>query len=97
MNIYYTTIPQYIESRTTLVEKIAAYDVIISGMQSALLEATVSGHLSEYEMDDGQMKVRARYRNIDEMQRAMTGLEKLRQNFVNKVNGRGSVLRSGNL
>ncbi len=95
MNFYYCTITQYIESKSSLADKIAAYDAIISSMESAILEATVSGHLSQYEMNDGQMVVRAQYRNINEMSKALVGLEGIRQRYINRYNGRVTVLRGG--
>jgi len=97
MNDNFCTISQYIESRSSLKDKILAYDTIISGMESAYLEAVSSGHLSAYEMNDGQMRVKAEYRNISDMNNAMIGLQKLRQMYINRYNGRITVLRGGNL
>ncbi len=97
MNDIYYTIPQYIECQTTLLGKIQAYDKIIEGMELAYLEAVTSGHLSEYSMDDGQMKVRAIYRSITDMNMAIQGLEQIRQRYINRYNGRVRVMRSGNL
>ena len=97
MNTSYCTITQYIETKATLSGKIAAYDALIDSMEKAVLEATVSGHLSQYEMNDGQMVVRAQYRNINEMTKALTGLEAIRQRYISRFNGRITVLRSGNI
>lgn len=97
MNLEYMTIPQYVECKSKLIGKVATYDILIEGMETAILEATTSGHISEYEMDDGQMKVRTRYRSINDMQNALNGLIKMRQYYINKYNGRVTVLRGGNL
>lgn len=97
MNAEYCTIVQYMESKTTLIAKIQAYDSLITAMEATILAATTSGHLAEYEMDDGQMKVRARYRSLSEMNRALVGLEQIRQRYINRFNGRVTVLRGGNL
>lgn len=97
MNDQFCSIPQYIECQVSLADKIRAYDLLIEGMETAYLEAITSGHLEEYQMDDGQMKVRAKYRNPQELNSALKGLEQLRQRYVNRLNGRVTVLRGGNL
>lgn len=97
MNNTYTTIPQFFEEASKLIGKVAVYDALISAFETSILEATVSGHLMQYEMDDGQMKVRVQYRNTKDMVTAMEGLIKLRQHYINKHNGSVTVLRGGNL
>lgn len=95
MNTEYITITQYIESKTKLSERIAAYDLIIQGMETSILEATVSGHLVQYELDDGFMKCRTQFRSVADMTKALAGLEALRQRYINRYNGRATVLRGG--
>lgn len=97
MNIEYMTIPQYIECKSKLIGKVATYDLLIEGMEKAVLEATLSGQYAEYELDDGQMKVRSRYRSVDQMLSGLQGLRRIRQDYINQYNGRNTVLRGGNL
>lgn len=97
MNTEYTTIPHFFEQASKLIGKIATYDALIEAFEKSILEATVSGHLLQTELDDGQMKLRVQYRNTKDMVTAMEGLIKLRQYYVNKHNGAITVLRSGNL
>lgn len=97
MNTEFTLVSHYFEEKSKLIGKIATYDLIIEGMEKAILESTVSGHLVQYELDDGQMKVRTMYRSIKDMTSAMQGLIKLRQMYVNKHNGSVVVLTSGKL
>ena len=97
MNDGYMTIEQYFECKSKLIGKIATYDLLITNMESAMLKGIVSGHLIQYEMDDGQMKVRAQYRNIDDMTSAMNGLIRIRQMYINQTNGRGRRLVGGGL
>lgn len=97
MNLEYMTIPQYIECKSKIIGKIATYDILIESMEASLLEAIASGHISEYEMDDSMMRVRTRYRSINDMQNALNGLIRMRQYYINKFNGRRTVLRGGNL
>jgi hypothetical protein len=80
-----------------LIGKVETYDLIIEGMETALLEATLSGGVAEYEVDDSMMKIRTRYRSINDMTNALNGLRKIRQDYINRYNGRVTVLRGGNL
>ena len=96
MNSEYLTITQYIESKSKLIGKIATYDLLIEGLEASILEATLSGHLVQYELDDGFMKVRSQFRSISDMTKALAGLETLRQRYINRYNGRCTVLRGGN-
>lgn len=97
MNLEYMTIDQYFECKSKLLGKIATYDLLIEGMEKAIDTATLSGHLNQVELDDGQMKLRTNYRNIGDMTKALLGLEQARQRYVSKYNGRVTVLRGGNL
>lgn len=97
MNTEYLSISQYIESKSKLIGKIATYDLLIEGMEASILEATLSGHLVQYEMDDGFMKVRSQFRSISDMTKALAGLETLRQRYINRYNGSVTVLRGGRI
>ena len=91
------TIAEYIECKSKIIGKIATYDLLITKMEEAILTGAVSGHLVQYELDDGQIKCRAQYRNIGTMVEAMTGLQRLRQMYINQFNGRGTRMVGGNL
>jgi len=97
MNLEYMTIDQYFECKSKILGKIATYDLLIEAMEKAIDTATLSGHLNQVELDDGQMKLRTNYRNIGDMTKALLGLEQARQRYVSKFNGRVTVLRGGNL
>jgi predicted transcriptional regulator len=97
MNSEYLTVSQYMESKTTLQAKIAAYDKLIDAMENSIAEAMVSGHINQTEVDDGFMKVRLNYRNVGDMTKALAGLEALRQRYINRYNGRSTVLRGGQI
>lgn len=97
MNDEYMTISQYVEAKSKLIGKIATYDILIEKMEASILEATVSGHLVQYELDDGFMKVRSQFRSVSDMTQALAGLETLRQRYINRHNGRCTVLRGGSL
>lgn len=97
MNDGIYTISQYIECKTTLESKIKAMDDLISAMELKLLDTVGSAEYDEYSMDDGQMKVRTKYRNPSDVTKGITELEKLRQRYINRHNGHTMVFRSGNI
>lgn len=97
MNNEYMTISHYFEEKSKILGKVATYDLLIEALEKSILESTVSGHIVQTELDDGQMKLRVNYRKISDMVDAMTGLQKLRQGYINRYNGRITVLRGGNL
>lgn len=103
MNVEYLTIEQYIECKSKIIGKIATYDILISSMEKSILAATLgddgaaAGQYAEYEMDDGQMKCRARFRSVDQLITGMQGLMRLRQSYINQYDGRGSRQVGGSL
>lgn len=97
MNAEYMTIFEYMECKSKIIGKIATYDLIIEGLEKSILESTLSGIYSEYELDDGQIKCRTKYRSMDQMISGMQGLRKIRQDYINQINGRGTRLVGGSL
>jgi len=81
---------QYIESKTTLLARIIAIDALIDTMILRL--ADVAGGLNvsveEYQMDDGQMKIKTRYRDVKDVEAGVKSLEKMKQMYENRHNGR---------
>lgn len=86
---------QYIESKTTLRERVIAIDALIDGMILRMADVTAGLNVSveEYQMDDGQMKVRTRYRNVKDVQAGVHSLEVMKQMYQNRLNGRVSIMR----
>lgn len=97
MNNEYMSITQYFECKSKLIGKIQTYDLLIEGLETAMMTSIESGHIVQYEMDDGQMKVRTQFRSVKDITAAMDGFIRLRQDYINRYNGRATVLRGGNL
>lgn len=91
----YNTISIYLESKTTLLDRICAIEVLIEAMILKMADVTSGQNsvIDEYWMDDGQMKVKTSYRSIDDVQNGVKALERMKQIYVNKYNGRSFVLR----
>jgi len=97
MNDGLYTISQYIECRTTLNDKIVAINNIISAMELKLLDSVSQSGYIEMSIDDGQMKTKAVYRSMQDLEAGLHALEKLKQRYVNRYNGRCVTLRGGNI
>lgn len=89
------TISIYIGSKESDLEKICAIDLIIDSMILKMADAAAGQNsvIDEYWMDDGQMKVKTSYRSISDIEAGIKGLERMKQRYVNRYNGRGFVLR----
>ena len=97
MNDGFMTISQYVNSPESLRDRIIRIDNLILSMEAKLLESVDSANYQEYQMDDGQMKVRTVYRSVKDVTAGILSLEQIKQRYINRLNGSVTVLRSGNL
>lgn len=97
MNDGIYSVESYIECKTTIRDKITAINVLIDKFEMKLLEVGDSVAYDEYQMNDGQMTVKTKYRSSNDVLKAINGLEQLKNRYINKLNGRVTVLRSGNI
>lgn len=96
-NNYYT-VKQYVESRCSLRERIAALDLVILNLEmSGLGNVGQNADLSEYEFNDGQMKIKVAYRNGSDVAKDILALEQMKQRYIARLNGRKTGLRGGNI
>ena len=49
--------------------------------------------ISEYQLDDGQVKIRTAYRSIKEVEDGILALERMKHLYLNRLNGRITILR----
>lgn len=78
----------YIQSAKTLKEKIQKLDNIIDKLEAAAADSATNQGFESYSLDDGQTKINVSYRNIDDVLNSLRGFYKLREMYVNKLNGR---------
>lgn len=84
----------YIDSATSLLDRINRIDTIIDAL--ILQMSTVgTGHsdISSYSLNDGQTTISTQYTTPELIQNAIAGFEKMRERYVNKLNGHGMILR----
>lgn len=78
----------YINSATSLREKITRINNVITALENAALTAASGQNIQEYSLDDGQTKIRTAYRNASDIAQAINAFEFIRQRWVNQLNGR---------
>lgn len=84
----------YIESATSLKEKVDRYNRIIEALELQM-ENVAAGNadVSSYSIDDGQVKISTQYRDPISIANAIDKFMMLRNKALNSLNGRGAVLR----
>ena len=83
----------YIEGATGLVERLARIEAIIEALELMQVEVIGKSNVEEYQLDDGQVKIKTIYRSSEEIAKAIEAYEKLKQKILNRLNGRQIVLR----
>jgi len=83
----------YIEGATGLTERLARINAIILALELRAVENVGDAFTDEYQIDDGQIKIRTKYRSFDAITKAIFGFEQIKNKLLNKLNGRGMVLR----
>ena len=83
----------YIEGATGLVERLARIEAIIEALELRQVEVIGKSNVEEYQLDDGQVRIKTIYRSADQIAKAIEAYEKLKQKILNKLNGRQIVLR----
>ena len=84
----------YIESATSLQAQLIRVNQIIEALENQILNvATGNSDVAEYQLDDGQVKIRTQYRSITAIYDGIHAFERKKQMILNKLNGRGMALR----
>lgn len=89
------TIYEYIQSKSDLEGKITAIDTLINNMLAKMLEVVSNEGTATYSLDDGQSKISTTYRSVEEVEKGIFALEKLKNLYVRRYSGRAVVLRGG--
>lgn len=79
---------EYVESAESLRDKISRIDTIINSLFNAAVKAAETGNYEEYNLDDGQTKIRARYKDGAAINASIQAFENMRTMYINRLNGR---------
>lgn len=88
MAVYYDSADIFIRDATSLQAKITRIDAIITALEDIALTGAANDNIQEYELNDGQVKIRTEYRGVDSIFKSIMGFERIRQMYVNQLNGR---------
>jgi hypothetical protein len=83
----------YIESASGLIERITRIDTIIDALELRQVAVVANSDVEEYFINDGQIQIRTLYKSAESIAKAIEAYEKIKQKCLNKLNGRGAVLR----
>lgn len=89
------TIPEYIAMYPDYKAKIIAIDALIDKMLLSLMDQQTgaSTGINEYQLDDGQIKVKTTYLSITQLANGINILEQIKNQYINRMQGRSVVLR----
>ena len=89
------TIAEYIRMYPDYSLKVAAINALIDKMLESMLDqaAGASTGIAEYQLDDGQIKIRTGYMSMTQVTDGIQALEKMKQIYINRMNGRTVILR----
>lgn len=86
--VYYDSAYKYIDCASTLRDKIAKIEIIISALEDTALKAAANDNITEYSLNDGQTIIRTVYKGADAVLASIQAFEKIRQMYINRLNGR---------
>lgn len=84
----------YINSASSLLEKIDRYDAIISALEAQALVAAGDSNIEEYSLDDGQIKIKTLYRDLNSITDAILKFTQLRNGCLNQLQGPSFIVKS---
>lgn len=93
--IEYSSADIYIDCASDLRGKIARIDAVITALEDAALSAASKSGISEYWLDDGQVKIKTVYRNSVDIANSINTFEQIKQRYINRLNGRKFTLVDG--
>lgn len=93
--IYFDSESLYLESCKGNAAKIAAIDAIIDALLLKTVDVVGNADIKEYSLNDGQSIVRTTYASVNDIYSAIANFEKIKQIYVNRVNGRMTRLMDG--
>lgn len=86
--VIYDSAALYIEAQSGLQAKIIAIDAIIEALLITAVKAATNDNISEYSLNDGQTQIKTVYKGADAVVRSIKEFEKIKQLYVNRLNGR---------
>ena len=80
----YDTILNYIDCNQGVKDEITRIDAAITALQNAQLKGALNGEVSEYSLDDGQIKIKQVFNSYEGLNKAIRGLETRKKSLINE-------------
>ena len=89
----FDNIGYYLEGADTILERIRRIDQVLLALENAAITSAMGQHIDEYWLDDGQSKIKTIYRSSHDIEKSITAFDKIKQRYLNRLNGRTINLR----
>lgn len=87
--VVYTSAADYVDSATTLKDKIQRLDAIILQLMTVALKAVETDNILEYSLDDGQTKIQTKYTGAKQVVASIKAYEDLKERYKVMLNNQG--------
>lgn len=84
--VVYDSCAIYVDSATTLKDRLARIDAIIAALETTALRSAGNEDITSYLLDNGQTKIQAMYRDSASVMKAIQGFEVIRERILAKLN-----------
>jgi len=86
--VVYNAASDYIRTGTNNKAKIDKIEEVITALELLMLSSADKDNIQEYELHDGQTRIRTEYRGVKSIMDAIMSLEKLKMYYINRTVGR---------
>jgi len=86
--VVYDSSKIYIDGASDLCDKVVRINAIITALEDTALKSATNDDITEYSLDDGQTKIKTVYKGTDAVLNSIQSLIKLKEYYLNKLNGR---------
>ena len=84
----YSSATEYLGTKSSLREKIAAVDAIIATLLTTAATMAEKDYINEYWLNDGQTQIKTVYKGADDVEKSIVAFERLRMMYANRLQGR---------
>lgn len=86
--VIYQSAASYIGTASSIKDKIAKIDAIITALLLSAVTAAENDHITEYQLNTGQTIIKANYKGAKALKDSIHAFETMKQYYINQLNGR---------